>query len=645
MTELYPYLKKFPIILLLLMMALRSKAQTADIVRLRKALEQTKDSIAYVDGLNRLATLYQACQLDSCGAYANKAVKLASSVNYDAGLVTALRNMGSYYAFKPNRYLSYIFYNESLTAARAAGDSASVAMNQMNIAIYHQFLGQRQEAVHLMDTALKRVKEVHNDSLRALVLANYYIMHAADTGVSTHLAAVAALDEAADVANRYHDFREVLYTRLLHANEEAQAGHLKEAFHSIDNVIDTAAVAGLNYMALYGSLQMAGYKSALKQPDSLVYYNKALDYALKGGYGGLMRQTLIKLYEHSMHQGDTVHADYYAGLLKQVLLQEEDTRKSGAAIFMDFAATDRRLDSLKMQHLYQRKVLATKSTENIFWRYFLIFLLVMLILLTSLLIHLFQAYRVSRNNSRKLAFMQRELNERTEQLKINDDFKNKLISLIAHDFRSPLNNIISISNFVEEDTISLDDAKDMILQVDVRAKTTLQVFDGILRWMHTQLSGFVYQPIPCVVKNLIGATISTVHLLAEKKLQIELNIDEDLKVMADYEMLQFVHRNFLHNAAKFTPDGMTITVTAIRENDMIKVAVIDEGSGIDATVLPNLFSVEQTTAAKGRKHKGAGVALIICKDFIEKMNGHIGAENNSEKGATFFYSLPAAPTT
>ncbi len=645
MIELFPYLKKIPILFLLLLTAFPSKAQTADIARLRMALEQTKDSIAYVDELNRLAILYQACQLDSCGAYANKAVKIAGNINYDAGLITALRNLGSYYAFKPNRYLSYIFYNESLTAAREEGDSASVAMNLMNIAIYHQFLGQRQEALSMMDIALKRVKEVQNDSLRALVLANYYIVHAADTSVSTHMTVVAALEEAAEIAVRYHDFREVLYTRLLQANEKAQGGQLEEAFHSIDQIIDTAAAAGLNYMALYGSLQMAGYKSALQQPDSMIYYHKALDYALKGGYGGLMRQTLIKLYEHSMHRQDTAHADYYVGLLKQILLQDDDTRKSGAAIFMDFAAADHRLDSLKLQHLYQRKLLETKSTENIYWRYFLIFLLVMLILLTSLLIHVFQAYRISRSNSRKLAYMQRELKERTEQLKINDDFKNKLISLIAHDFRSPLNNIISISNFVEEDAIPLETARDMILQVDVRAKTTLQVFDGILRWMHTQLSGFVYQPKPCVVKDLINATIPTVHLLSEKQLQVNVNVDEEISVMADYEMLQFVHRNFLHNAAKFSQQGKTITVTTTRENDLITVSISDEGSGIDASVLPNLFFVEQATTAKGRKNKGAGIALIICKDFIEKMNGHIGAVNNTEKGATFFYSLPPAPAT
>lgn len=644
MFELVPYLKKTPLVLLFLLFFFQdSKAQQAEIVRAKTLLQQVRDSTSYVDVLNRLTMLYQACQLDSCGRYANEAMQVASRQHYTTGLTVALKNLGSYYAFKPNRYLSYLFYNECLASARESGDLANEAMALMNISIYHQYLGQRADAVKMADTAMAILNKTGNDSIRTLVLANYYSIHYSDTSLAARTAAVDALEEAAVLAVKYNDYRQILYTRLFKANELQRNGQLNDAMQVIQQVVDSSKTSGLNYLVVYGDLMLAGYKTALKQPDSLQYSREALEYALKGGYLGLMRPTVMQLYANSMAVGDTGRADYYAGLLWRILEQERAVKKDGATIYMNFASADRQIDSMRMQHAHQHRLLHKKNLENIYWRYLLIFLLAVLILLTSLLIHVFQIYRMSRSNSRKLAFMQRELEQSTAQMRVNDDFKNKLISLIAHDFRSPLNNIISISTFVKDDTISPEDARDMILQVDARARNTLQVFDGILRWMKTQLTGFSYQPKPYLVKDLITTTANNIqHLLTDKNLQLVIDESTNVAVYADFEMIQFVNRNLLHNATKFSASGKKITVTATRKGEMVTVAVSDEGSGIDPAVLPGLFSVEQTAAAKGRKGKGAGIALIICKDFIEKMNGVIGAENNAGSGATFFYTLPLA---
>ncbi|WP_167015634.1 sensor histidine kinase KdpD [Chitinophaga sp. Cy-1792] len=645
MIRFYPYLRNFLLLLVLLLLLKDLRGQQPVIAGVKAELETTTDSIAYVDILNRLATLYQACQLDSCGVYADEAVKVASRQHYTAGLTVALRNMGSFYAFKPNRYLSYLFYNESLLSARESGDSASVALNLMNIGIYQNYLGYMAQGKAMMDTAMARGQALKNDSIYGLLLANYYVIHAADTTPEARKQAAEALHQAAITAMRYNNQREILYTRLLQANEQVQLGKVKESMAMLQETLQNAEEQGLYYLCLYGAIQLAGYKSAFHQADSMTYFRKGLDYAIKGGYLGLMKPTVMKLYEHSEKAGDHAAANYYTGLLARILNQEEEVKTAGTSIFMDISANDHKLDSMKLQHMYQRSVLEKKSTETIYWRYLSIFLLVVLLLLSSLLLHLFQAYRMSRSNARRLAFLQKELNARTEQLRINDDFKNKLISLIAHDFRSPLNNIVSISSFVEEDTISLEDATGMIVKVDARAKNTLQVFDGILRWMHTQLSGFTYQPEPFVVKDMVAITAETLQpILAEKQLQVVISPDADAAVMADYEMLQFVNRNLLHNATKFSEKGQAITVTVTRNKTMVTVAFSDEGTGIDPAVLPGLFSVGQTMTAKGRKGKGAGIALIICKDFIEKMNGEIWAENNPVKGATFCYSLPAAKT-
>ncbi|WP_161596635.1 sensor histidine kinase [Chitinophaga vietnamensis] len=617
------------------------RAQISDIQRLKAALPAARDSMEYTDMLNRLAVLYQACQLDSCGVYAHQALDMATRLEYRQGRGAALRAMASYYAFKPNRYLSYLFYNDALTESRHAGDSASVALVLMNIGIYYNYERRKDLAWAYTDEALAISRQLQNDSLQALILANYYSVHADDTSTSLKAAAAEALSDAAAMAHRYHDHREELYIRLFQAHEQLKHGDNQGAVKAVQSVIDTASILGLRYLALYGCLQMAGYKTYLRQPDTIRYYRQGMQIAMDGGYTGLMLPTAVKLYEYSTNIHDYTKSQEYLNLMRHIMMQQEEDRKNGGISYLDYARQDRLLDSLQLQHLYQEKLLARKSTESLYWRYLLIFLTVLLLLIFSLLLHLFYANKASAANRRQLTYMQREINQRTAQLQVNDDFKNKLISLIAHDFRSPLNNIIGITSFVEQDALTVDDAASLIIRIESTATATLQVFEAILRWMRTQLSGFVYRPQCLSIKELVAEAEKTVaHILAEKSLRAVINIPDGMLVKADYEMLQFIHRNFLHNAAKFSPANGVITVSAIRIEEMITVSFTDEGTGMDAETLAGLFTCHQP-GGKSRTGKGAGIALIICKDFTEKMNGKIWAENNPGKGATFYYSLPA----
>jgi len=111
-------------------------------------------------------------------------------------------------------------------------------------------------------------------------------------------------------------------------------------------------------------------------------------------------------------------------------------------------------------------------------------------------------------------------------------------------------------------------------------------------------------------------------------------------VLAQSEMLLFVTRNILSNALRHTPDGGRIVISAIKEEDGTNavVRVADSGSGIPPNLLPHLFDKERADRASG----GSGLALIICHEMIERMNGRIWANNNPEGGASFCYSLPLA---
>jgi signal transduction histidine kinase len=112
--------------------------------------------------------------------------------------------------------------------------------------------------------------------------------------------------------------------------------------------------------------------------------------------------------------------------------------------------------------------------------------------------------------------------------------------------------------------------------------------------------------------------------------------EESLPIEGDKERLTQVITNFVDNALRFTKNGQ-VYVTAEREPDGVRVSVGDTGIGIDAYILPRLF-----TKFASKAERGTGLGLFISKSIIEAHGGKIWGANNSDgKGATFAFAIPS----
>ena len=114
----------------------------------------------------------------------------------------------------------------------------------------------------------------------------------------------------------------------------------------------------------------------------------------------------------------------------------------------------------------------------------------------------------------------------------------------------------------------------------------------------------------------------------------------DIIIEADKGRISQVISNLLSNAIKFTNEGI-ISVAAEKKDNEVLVSVKDTGAGIDAEILPRLFTKFATKSEIG----GTGLGLFISKSIIEAHGGRILAENNNtivagQKGATFYFTLP-----
>ena len=109
----------------------------------------------------------------------------------------------------------------------------------------------------------------------------------------------------------------------------------------------------------------------------------------------------------------------------------------------------------------------------------------------------------------------------------------------------------------------------------------------------------------------------------------------------DEECLKTVVRNLLNNAIKFTYRSGTILLTSKELETHIKIAIEDNGVGIDDKIIANLFSITSKTSTVGTENeKGTGLGLILCKDLIEKNDGQLWVDSEYGKGSKFSFTIP-----
>ena len=155
----------------------------------------------------------------------------------------------------------------------------------------------------------------------------------------------------------------------------------------------------------------------------------------------------------------------------------------------------------------------------------------------------------------------------------------------------------------------------------------------------------MYEPVEIQVSELVKDGLRQVDAnIASKKLQIQTDIGDELKLFADYSMLITVLRNILMNAVKFSFPGGKIVIRAYSDAENGHISVIDEGIGIQPEIQEKLFMENAYYSTPGTSGEaGSGLGLVISKDFIEKNNGTLSVKSVPGKGSEFTMSLPLAP--
>lgn len=232
--------------------------------------------------------------------------------------------------------------------------------------------------------------------------------------------------------------------------------------------------------------------------------------------------------------------------------------------------------------------------------------------------------------------------ELTELLKTKDKF----FSIIAHDLKNPFQGILGYSELLRDyyDSTSESEKRMFISNLYDLSRNTGKMLDNLLQWSRIQMGKMDIRISEfCVNKlteELAGSYIPTAEL---KKISISMDLNDVPAVYADRDMIATVIRNLLNNAVKFTRAGGRIKITSCKKNGYVEIAVSDNGVGISEDTQSGLFSIDKSTSTRGTSgEEGTGLGLILCREFIEKNNGTIHVESQTDRGSTFFVLIPAA---
>ncbi|QXV67712.1 HAMP domain-containing histidine kinase [Mucilaginibacter sp. 21P] len=219
--------------------------------------------------------------------------------------------------------------------------------------------------------------------------------------------------------------------------------------------------------------------------------------------------------------------------------------------------------------------------------------------------------------------------------------KNKLMSIIAHDLRSPLSNIQNYLELVTE--YGLDTQERRMVESDLLKVTrrTIDMLGKLLVWSKAQMDGVNVKLSYISLKDALFNTLELEKSIALKKdIILTAQLDWDIRIIADADMLQLVIRNLLSNAIKFTAKGGEISMKAERAGNECRISITDNGVGISPKKLPELFSLRVSSTFGTDNEKGVGLGLLLCKEFTELQGGRIWAESEPMVGTTFFVAIP-----
>jgi signal transduction histidine kinase len=245
--------------------------------------------------------------------------------------------------------------------------------------------------------------------------------------------------------------------------------------------------------------------------------------------------------------------------------------------------------------------------------------------------------------------LEQRVTERTADLERALRIKDDFVAIVTHELRTPLTSIVGslgmLADMLPQTTSTR--MRRMIAIAHKNSERLARLVNDMLDLQKFAAQSMTFNLQPVDITALIDQAIETNRVYA-MSCNVTLAAHHQTRecfVMGDVDRLIQVLTNLLSNACKFSPSGGQVAITTERVEQIVRVAVADQGTGIPESFRPFVFEkFTQADSSSSRRHGGSGLGLSIAKAIIEAFGGTIGFTTNLGSGTTFFFELAALPS-
>ena len=595
---------------------------------------------------------------DSAILILHRSRKLSASLNYSYGEGVSLSMISSYHERRGELRLAQDYAEQQISVFRKSNYQRGLAGAYNGLGIIQGKKGNYKAAAKYFYMALKLNERMHsvegmrqgymklglvNAMSRNFPLAKYYYNKAeliiTDRRSNPYLTLVNGLGQMyamqGDIKTAYNYFISGVHAASDTSNQGSRAqlmtnagkaaeelGNNKEAFHYHTMALELVRQFHQPMEEAHTLLNLASlqFKENPKQLPSRL--REALILSQKLGDKQLLSDIHLTLSEIYKKQGNYKKAlrEFETYNLYRDSLFTLDKKNDLASLQKDFELDKSQLEVKSLQSLNEKQSMIRN-----------IFALLSVAILSIVLIMVFAIRKTNRLNSK---------------LKESGLVKDKMFSILAHDLRSPITNVVQMMDSLDVDDNTIEEWRMLFQELKRHAKVSLETLDNLLQWGAAQLQGIRVRQAQIETQVLIDHNVATLKAQADrKKITVINHCSPVTSIYADPVHFDFVIRNLVSNAIKFTYSQGNIDIRCMVSGDpgMITFSVQDTGQGISAKDLQTLFSQNLESTKGTENEKGTGIGLMLCKEFVEANGGSIWAESEWGKGSVFYFNLLALP--
>lgn len=237
------------------------------------------------------------------------------------------------------------------------------------------------------------------------------------------------------------------------------------------------------------------------------------------------------------------------------------------------------------------------------------------------------------------------LDDRNSQMVAALYTRDKMMSMLSHDLRSPIASIHAGMELFETGTVDRDLQAKLYSQMKNRTRQTLDLMDKLLLWSRSQTSSIIFRE-ESIALSQIEQFVQSVCYLFENEKRIQFNYQFDVPpgamLKGDRDMIEAILRNLISNAIKFTAAGGAITIAAKDLNRNWLLSVSDTGTGMTREEVEKISGGVSFTTAGTEHEKGHGLGMQLVQDFILTHHSSLRIDSAPNRGTVFSFELPKA---